>query len=88
MAKCASCGAEILWHRSATTNNFMPIDALPAEDGNIIIEDGMAHVIRGMLWEESHDGPRYKSHFATCPNHEKHRKVRNKPPDGPQGRSN
>ena len=30
--------------------------------------------LRGELFEQMMDGPRYVSHFATCPNIEKHRR--------------
>jgi hypothetical protein len=72
---CRSCSAPLLWVRSATTGSLMPLDAEPAEDGNIWLVDGMAHVHNGSLFEEMlPEGPRYKSHFASCPNAAQHRK--------------
>lgn len=74
-AKCRTCGAEILWLRTAATGALMPIDRVPVVDGNVAILDGKAHVIKGDLFEPMiEDGPRYKSHFATCPDAQKHRK--------------
>jgi len=76
-SRCRSCGAAIFW---ATSENgrAMPVDFEPSEDGNI-----------GLVWNrttgqiscvvlrrdamESYDGPRRKSHFATCPNADHHR---------------
>lgn len=72
--KCRSCSAEILWVNSASTGNVMPIDAAPVEGGNIAIVAGKAVVLRGDLFEESLCGPRYQSHFVSCPNAQKHRK--------------
>ena len=74
MANCATCKAEIFWRISAKSGNYMPLDAEPAEDGNIILIDSKAHVLVGDLFESMHEGPRYKSHFSTCPDAKKHRK--------------
>lgn len=73
---CRSCGAPMLWVRSATTGSLMPLDAEPCEDGNITLVDGLAHVHGKTLFEEptSPDEARYKSHFATCSNPAQHRK--------------
>ena len=74
MPKCQSRGADIRFHKSVKTGNYMPIDDLPVEDGNIVIIDGEAHTLCGDLFESMHEGPRYMSHFATCPAAAKHRK--------------
>ena len=73
-ANCRSCQAPILWVRTEATNSLMPIDAKPDPKGNIVIKDGLAHVMRGDLFEEMLDGPRYVSHFVTCVAQEKHRR--------------
>lgn len=78
-AKCRECGAAIFWLRT-TSGSLMPIDATPVEGGNIVIKDGVAHVLRGDLFEPMLDGPRYQSHFVSCPEAAKHRKAK-KPPD-------
>ena len=73
-AQCRSCGAEIIWIHSAS-GNLMPLDAVPVEDGNMCIVDGKAHSISSDLFEPMlPQGPRYKSHFATCPQAQKWRK--------------
>jgi hypothetical protein len=78
---CRSCGAAVLWVRSATTGALMPLDAVPCEDGNISLVVGMAHVHHGSLFEEMlPEGPRFKSHFATCPSAASHRKPKEKKP--------
>jgi hypothetical protein len=74
--KCRSCDAPVLWVQSATTGSPMPLDAEPVEGGNVAIKDGVAHVMRGELFEEMIDGPRYQSHFISCPNAARHRKSR------------
>ena len=72
---CRSCGAKILWVRTAATNALMPLDAEPCADGNIVLRDEKAHVLKGDLFAGAEGGgPRYKSHFACCPNARKHRK--------------
>lgn len=70
---CKSCGKPMVWY-DTRSGNVMPLDPEPAEDGNIVIINGVAHTLRGDLFEEKHDGPRYKSHFATCEFAAKHRK--------------
>lgn len=42
----------------------MPLDQEPCADGNIAVEGDVARVLKK---GEEYDGPRYKSHFATCP---------------------
>lgn len=73
---CRSCGAPMIWLRSASTGNLMCLDAEPVADGNIVILDGKAVVRKGDLFEENiaADAPRYKSHHATCPDAAKYRK--------------
>ena len=71
---CRSCGAALIWIRSDSTGALMPLDASPVENGNVVIKDGVAHVINGSLFEEFMDGLRYRSHFASCPAAQKHRK--------------
>lgn len=69
--KCRSCGAAILW---ATTEKgkAMPLDAEPAENGNINLVGGVAKVVKP--GEMLPGIPLYLSHFATCPNSVMHRK--------------
>lgn len=74
--KCRSCSADILWVKSASTGNVMPLDATPVPNGNIAIVAGKAVVLRGDLFEESLGGPRYQSHFVLCPAAAKFRKPR------------
>lgn len=71
---CKSCGEPILWAKSFSTHTPMPLDAEPVANGNIFIKDGLAHTMRGDLFEDMADGPRYVSHFATCPLAAKYRK--------------
>ena len=71
---CRSCGERIIW--TVTENGKrMPVDALPREDGNILLTeypDGYieAAYVQSSLFEEfDQDAPeprRYVSHFATC----------------------
>lgn len=70
MAKCRSCGAEIVWAKTETGKSI-PIDAEPVNEGNIHLKDGVAYVDKSCM---GLPGPHYKSHFATCPHAAKHRK--------------
>ena len=76
MAQCDSCGAEILWVKTIKGKS-MPLDAQPVVDGNIVLLKAAAVILsKEQLGQPGRDGPRYKSHFATCPNASQHRKER------------
>ena len=68
------CGAPIFW--AVTKNNKpIPIDAEPAADGNLRLEDGVAHYLtKTDQMSMFASGPRYVSHFATCPDAASYRK--------------
>lgn len=82
IVKCRSCQADIMFVRSASTGNFMVIDATPRENGNVAIIDGAAHVLRGDLFEQMMPlgTARYVDHHATCPEAAKWRKGKDKKP--------
>lgn len=70
MSTCRSCGAEIKWAKT-TTGKSIPLDPHPHADGNIELVNGVAYV------KGRSDDPadvRHISHFATCPNANRHRK--------------
>jgi hypothetical protein len=64
----------------------MPLDQEPVPDGNVVVVDGVACVLKSerealLVGEE----PRYVSHFATCPQAAAHRRPRaEKRGGGPQ----
>lgn len=60
--RCKSCGAEIVWGTTEAGKN-MPFD-VECEKGLYVIDhSGVAHAV-----------PVRKSHFATCPHADQHRK--------------
>lgn len=63
VATCRSCQARVRWVR--TKNSRMPLDYDPRPDGDIVIDSvGVARKVgRG----EVPAGPRYRSHFGSCP---------------------
>lgn len=65
-AKCRSCGAEIVWMKTKL-GKMMPVD-VPASDGAVAPDE--------VLNAETFDHKTMKSHFATCPNANKHRSPR------------
>ncbi len=73
--KCRSCEAPILW-AVTVKGRRIPLDAQPAHDGNIRLEDQgrfqppIAIIVTGRIENQT----LYKSHFATCPNAANHRK--------------
>ena len=85
MAKCRSCGAEIIWIRTASGKS-MPCDAAgisysevlhPCVDGNEVLTlVTKAGTIVRTEFDPGGDKIGYISHFATCPNANMHRKTR------------
>lgn len=74
MAHCKTCGASILWVVVGPSKKTTPINAQPdPERGNIRLTDKLAYY---MSEEErlAYQGPRYLSHFATCPQATQHRR--------------
>jgi hypothetical protein len=67
---CRSCGAEIRWSITETGKRI-PLDPDPSPTGNIRLDFTTAHVLRA---DDDYQGPRYVSHFATCPNASAHRR--------------
>ncbi|MFO1465830.1 MAG: hypothetical protein U1F35_05225 [Steroidobacteraceae bacterium] len=59
-ARCTSCGAEIVWFRTKKGNK------MPVNEETTLPTDR----------EDQLDLKRHKSHFATCPNSEQHRRPR------------
>lgn len=57
---CSSCGARIVWFRTASGER-MPVDEITCEPTDA---------------EHQLDLKRHKSHFATCPNANQHRRPR------------
>lgn len=77
---CRSCNARIVWAKTPT-GATMPVDASPVSDGDLVLISGP----QGWLAVRVHDNvepdkPRHKSHFATCPNADQHRRERVKRP--------
>jgi hypothetical protein len=86
MIVCRSCGAEIEW--AITPNGKrIPLDKLPVEDGNILVSmrtdlpplaiaqtQKEIEVLRSQAVHTGQPHTLFKSHFATCPNANKHRK--------------
>jgi hypothetical protein len=62
MAKCKSCGEEIIWVKTASGKNT-PLDAKEKTLYKIVKEGVSPIVLRG-----------HESHWATCVTAEKHRK--------------
>jgi hypothetical protein len=81
MANCRSCNAAILWARTSAKGKFIPIDPDPVDDGNIeLSKDDEGQLLARVLIGSEGTLPgfetplRYKSHFATCPHANSHRR--------------
>ena len=82
MAKCKSCGAEIIWIKT-TSGKSMPCDAKEVvywenKHGKATVVRPSGEVVRADLDGEEGKESRigYISHFATCPNANVHRRTR------------
>ena len=71
MARCRSCGAVMEWAKTQA-GKVMPIDAEPSENGNLVY--AQAGVVR--FAKPDDPGPRFTSHFATCPDAKQFRRDR------------
>ena len=67
MSSCRTCRAPLVWAYTETGKR-MPFDAHPAEDGSWVIRNGTA------AYDPFARGPRYRPHFATCPDADQHRR--------------
>lgn len=63
---CDSCGAAIVWAET-TEKKRMPLDAAPERRMLVVHTPGGPHAQVVVV---------YRSHFATCPNADQHRKPR------------
>lgn len=83
MSDCRSCGAAVRWVETAAGKR-MPLDPEPVDGGNVelrqVMLDRQRHTIAVVhpVGQPALDeqGPRYVSHFATCPNAAAHRHPR------------
>ena len=76
-AKCRTCNAPIIWVYMAASGRLMPLDDKPADDGTVWIVDGKGVTAGNVsMFEDMLQGPKYKSHFATCPQAQEHRKAK------------
>lgn len=79
ISECRSCGAAIVW--TVTHNGKpMPVDAEPAEDGNIVLRPEGERIVAeypGRKHPSLFEVPRthYVSHFSTCPDRDEWRKA-------------
>ena len=82
MANCWSCKAPIRWARTER-NKRIPLEPDPVRGGNLALTnetidgDPVVRVLSaGSMEDALHDGARYVSHFAQCPNADAHRSPR------------
>lgn len=67
---CASCKAPIFWAETEKNGKPMPIDYAPNEMGNVVIiapADPREPLVASLDVGFRKNGPRYMTHFATCP---------------------
>jgi hypothetical protein len=71
MSACSSCGARVLWARSAANGKPIPLNPQPIIGGNLELADGIASYVKPSATVKL-----YTSHFANCPNADAHRRER------------
>ena len=84
-ATCKSCGAAILWAKTAR-GAAIPIDPNPCPDGNLEVSFGERGTFATVRQPGSQmhslaraNGTLWRSHFATCPNARLHRRREARP---------
>jgi len=70
MTRCRSCGAPILWAKTAK-GKAIPLDPEPSQVGNIELDGQTARYVSPDM---NALGRRYVSHFSTCPAASEHRR--------------
>ncbi len=77
LARCRGCGANIYWAES-TRGKAIPLDAEPAEGGNLVLQRRLDGVLVAMVVkaDEMPGAPRFVSHFSTCVDAAKFRRAR------------
>jgi len=71
MATCKSCGADILWVRTAAGKD-MPVCAKPEK--RFVLDEGQA--FGGLFAPTGRAVDAYQSHFVDCPQAAEHRRGR------------
>jgi len=76
--RCGSCGMSVIW-TTTHRGKRMPVDAEPAENGNVRLRQDGERVIAEYPGREhpdlfEDDGKRHLSHFVTCPQAESWRR--------------
>ena len=82
MATCRSCGAAIRFI-GTERGRLIPVDDfelhfIPNTQGDEMLVTETGRVIKGFLSNNEEAITGYRSHFATCPNADAHRKERKK----------
>jgi hypothetical protein len=75
MSLCRSCDAPIKWAKTRA-GKTIPVDAEPSADGNLVLVPDFLGGLFALAADSDPDKPRHKSHFATCPNADAHRKAK------------
>lgn len=71
--RCSTCGAPIRWAKTAK-GKPIPLDAEPRDDGNIVLERGVAIVLGPLERLQRGEKTLFVTHFVTCPQSAEHRR--------------
>lgn len=80
-SRCTSCDANIIWVTTAATGKPMPVDVEPHPDGNVLLTERIGRSPLAEVVAAGQDSlipgePLRRSHFATCPQADQHRRPR------------
>lgn len=64
--KCGRCPAQIIWLKTPNGKS-MPLDAEPRPEGNVVIRDGLAVVLKLAEFATA-EKRRFVAHWSTCRN--------------------
>ena len=83
--RCKACGAQLRWAKHELSGRSMPLDAVANQDGNIsVVQWGpkspgglsLPIIAVNVAPERAMTPMHYTSHFATCPEADKFRKMK------------
>jgi hypothetical protein len=79
VSACRSCHAPVIWAVTAAGKR-MPVDAEPVDGGNVLLDQRQDPPLATVVGKQvqaglfGDDGPRFASHYVTCPDADQWRK--------------
>lgn len=67
LKRCSWCSAPVRWVTMVPSGRKNPLDPEPRSDGNVVLEAHNDSLAKALKRFEAHDGPRFVSHWSSCP---------------------